>query len=178
MANNHDQLISKFLKDPDYQIESDGTVKKRIRKKDPKFKKPIFKKVGYLKDTGYIVICYQNKHLKLHRIIWAKFGGSLSSKLVINHKDGVKTNNSIDNLEMVTQSDNVKHAFKFLKIKQPRAKFSWNQVEDIRKNYGSEEYTRKKLSERYQVSGSTIDRIVNGTRYLSKDNHRTEPEHD
>ncbi len=33
-----------------------------------------------------------------------------SNKYVINHKDGIKGNNNLDNLEIVTQSENMKHS--------------------------------------------------------------------
>lgn len=45
----------------------------------------------------------------VHRLVGMVFLG-LDSGLVINHKDGDKQNNSLSNLEVVTQAENLKHA--------------------------------------------------------------------
>lgn len=64
---------------------------------------------GYLvKDsTGkqyYSVRC--GTSLLVHRIIWVLINKTIDPKLVINHKDGDGLNNSIDNLELITQAQN------------------------------------------------------------------------
>jgi len=44
----------------------------------------------------------------IHRIVASTFIGE--SELIVNHKDGNKTNNSLENLEWVSYEDNTKHA--------------------------------------------------------------------
>jgi hypothetical protein len=64
--------------------------------------------------TGYKVLSvYNGKHktFKLHRLIALAFIPNPDNKPCINHKDGDKLNNSIENLEWVTHSENNKHAF-------------------------------------------------------------------
>lgn len=47
--------------------------------------------------------------VNLHRIVAHTFLSDWDSTLVVNHIDGVKTNNNVDNLEMCTTADNVAH---------------------------------------------------------------------
>lgn len=46
-----------------------------------------------------------------HRIVYALHHGCTPRHMLVNHKDGNKTNNQIDNLELVTPQGNAKHAF-------------------------------------------------------------------
>jgi hypothetical protein len=46
----------------------------------------------------------------LHRVVWESVHGAIPDGLQLNHIDGVKTNNAIANLELVTQSENNLHA--------------------------------------------------------------------
>lgn len=50
----------------------------------------------------------------VHRLIIKSFIPNTNNKKTVNHKDGNKLNNNLDNLERVTYSENHKHAFKYL----------------------------------------------------------------
>ena len=64
---------------------------------------------------GYVYISlYKNKiqhNAKMHRLVVEHFIPNDIEKLVVNHKDGNKTNNHVDNLEWCTKSYNLKHAY-------------------------------------------------------------------
>ena len=47
---------------------------------------------------------------KIHRLVWESFMGGLTPGMVINHKNCDKTDNRIENLEEVTQAENIKNA--------------------------------------------------------------------
>jgi predicted DNA-binding protein YlxM (UPF0122 family) len=49
---------------------------------------------------------------KIHRLVYETFVGKIDDGKEINHKDGNKQNNSLSNLEIVSRSENIKHAFK------------------------------------------------------------------
>ena len=57
---------------------------------------------------GYACICLCGKDIKLHRYNWEKTNGSIPKGFQLHHKDGIKGNWDIDNLEMLTQSDHLK----------------------------------------------------------------------
>lgn len=71
------------------------------------------------KSEGYNYLCTKDKSYKIHRIVCMAFK-PIEGKdkyddykdLQVNHIDGNKLNNSVDNLEWVTQSENMNHAYK------------------------------------------------------------------
>lgn len=50
--------------------------------------------------------------VSLHRVIWESVHGPIPDDLVLNHLDGNRSNNSISNLELVTNVANAQHAIK------------------------------------------------------------------
>lgn len=66
----------------------------------------------HVNRSGYWEICICNKHYLVHRLIANAFiGFNMDSNLEVNHIDGNKNNNKIDNLEIVSHADNMRHAW-------------------------------------------------------------------
>lgn len=99
-----------------YQVSNLGNAKSldRLAKNRAKLKGKSIKlnadKFGYLRFT--VTKGNKSKTLRIHRLVGILFIPNPLNLPAINHKDGVKSNNSKDNLEWCTDSDNKKHAYK------------------------------------------------------------------
>jgi hypothetical protein len=69
---------------------------------------PAFAGKGY----AFVGLCKNGRvSLKyVHRLVWESFNGPIKKDMEINHRDGNKRNNSLDNLEAVSHRENMLHA--------------------------------------------------------------------
>jgi hypothetical protein len=77
-----------------------------------KNKKGIIMKNYKPHHSGYIYVRVNNNKYALHRLVADTFIQNLYNKPIPNHIDGIKTNNSVSNLEWATYSENNSHNFK------------------------------------------------------------------
>jgi hypothetical protein len=88
-----------------YQVSSCGRIMRGGRIRKPK------------KDhAGYLVVAFCKngieKEWKVHRLVALAFLRNPERKRVVNHIDGDKQNNWVENLEWATHSENIRHAYK------------------------------------------------------------------
>lgn len=125
-----------------YMVSSHGRLKslgRKIKKKPIKILKATISKRGYLRNQLYN-LSEKNKgtSFTVHRLIAQAFlGNHPTGKPFINHKNGIKTDNRVENLEWVSDSENKKHAFSIglmnnEGINSPTAKVTEDQVRVIR----------------------------------------------
>ena len=62
--------------------------------------------------NNYKTIQACGKQLKVHRLVAAAFLPNPEGKQEVNHKDGNKANNYVENLEWITASENIQHAYR------------------------------------------------------------------
>ncbi len=104
-----------------YMITTEG---KLFNKKTNKWLKGAVSKNGY--HTYYISMDGLKKRLYTHRMVAETFLSKESHQNQVNHKDGNKLNNSVENLEWVTAKENTHHAIdnKLINTKIPVYFFS------------------------------------------------------
>ena len=93
---------------PNYEVSDLGRVRYNF---NGRVKIRVLRKTtnGYLKvnlSFGKLI-----KTISIHRLVAKTFFENCDENLQVNHKDGIKTNNKIENLEFVTQHQNAKHAW-------------------------------------------------------------------
>jgi len=57
--------------------------------------------MSYLNDNGYVIVRRNGKKYFEHRLVWQGVNGQIPNGCVIHHKNGIKTDNRIDNLELI-----------------------------------------------------------------------------
>lgn len=158
----------KQIKDfKDYEISDKGEVRSL------KYKKKTLLK-GRLSKDGYLRVSLRKNgkayEFKIHRLVADAFIPNPENKPTINHINGDKTCNKVNNLEWATRAEQMQHAYK-LKLKKPvncpHRKLTKEQVLEIREIYKphDKKYGMLALAKKYKVSGATIKRCVNHIYY-------------
>ena len=132
-----------------YKVSNSGNVKNLERKIPYRYGlRTIPERIlkGNENERGYLyVVLYKNtkpqKH-KIHRLVAQAFIENPENKKCINHIDGNKQNNSVDNLEWVTHSENMKHAA------DNKLWESWNKGKHYTHDNWMSDEAKKRLSER------------------------------
>ena len=143
--------------DGEYEASSDGEIRNA---KTKHILKQFKGKDGYMRTqiAGKI-----NKTVTVHRIIAMTFIEPIEGKEFVNHKDGNKSNNCVENLEWVTNQENRNHALinglHLCGDKCSYSKLSSKQVLEILELIRDNEYTIKEIAEKFNVSRATITDI-------------------
>lgn len=89
----------------EYQVSDTGLVK---TVKTGRILKPIIDQRGY--ERVCLFKMDRDRRFKVHRLVAQTFIPNPNNLPQVNHLDGNKRNNSVDNLEWITNADNMKHA--------------------------------------------------------------------
>lgn len=133
-----------------------------------------FEFIPSISRGGYRYIVFREdgkqKNVYFHRVIADAFIPNPEGKPFVNHKDGDKGNNAVDNLEWVTQAENTQHAYASGLMTplrgedSPSAVLTNEKVREIKARLKAGE-TGTSLAEEFKVSTALISRIKSGQRW-------------
>lgn len=132
-----------------YEVSSNGDVRNKIKGN---------LLVGDANNSGYYRVYLENKNhtpskqrFFRHRLVAESFIPNPENKPQVNHKNGDKSNNSVDNLEWVTQKENEIHSRKCINVKE------YKPFEVIYDDNKREVFnTKSELSDKLGLSSQTI----------------------
>ena len=92
-----------------YSVSNLGNIKKTFKNKKTKTLIPYVSGKGYFKVSLYKDKVRSQQYV--HRLVLQTFLANPMGKATVNHEDGNKSFNALENLTWMTQSENVKHAY-------------------------------------------------------------------
>ena len=122
------------------------------------------------------MVAFDHKNRTVHRLVAQAFIPNPNGLAEVNHKDGNKSNNSVENLEWVTSSENKKHAYNIGLNAPPKpkkgssnfwAKLTEQDVAYIRSHYKlrDKNFGLSALARKFGVSEPAIHAIVNNKKW-------------
>lgn len=166
----NDVLIKELCGDKNYKINEYGSILTLIQVTGKVSVSNNWRSlVGDITSDGYVRYRYKYKYLSAHRIVYQKFIGELDFNKQINHIDGDRKNNHFSNLELVTQSENVRHSYTNLKrppaISFKKANFQIAQEIRIERALG---ISYSCLASKFGLSKTTIYDILKNKTWSKK----------
>lgn len=157
-----------------YKVSNKGRVKslpRTTKTKNGKLYKVSGKDMSiHISNVGYpsvrLTARGESSIHSVHRLVATAFIENPKNKAYVNHKDGIKTNNSLDNLEWSTPVENSLHAWEnglarvAVGEKHASSKLTAEDVRYIRMAASKYGVTRVSLSKEFGVAPQSIGDIV------------------
>lgn len=163
---------------PNYEVSHFGRIrykskpltdKKHIKRTGRERTSPKVRKTSRDKDGYEVVTLFRDGERihtrKVHRLVATVFLDNPNQLPQVNHKDGIKDDNSIGNLEWSTPSKNLLHAFSTglhtgIGTTHPRNALTEEQVRDVRRHGKLKDISQTEIAKRLNVSRGCVSNIV------------------
>ena len=143
-----------------YEASSDGQIRNKCSKR-------ILHQ--FVNNSGYLMTQFDGKTKSVHRVIAMAFIPNPNDLPEVNHINGNKLDNRVENLEWCTRGQNLKHAYdNQLRTSKGtnngRCKLSIEDVTFIKQNYiyRDKEFGACALAKKFNVAPQTIYSVVHG----------------
>jgi len=149
-----------------YQVSDHGRVRRTGRGRGAKVGRILRPSLSRGYPHVQLYMHQQQDTRRIHRLVAEAFLPNPRGCEDVNHKNGDKADNSVDNLEWCTRSENHRHAFRTgIRKRQvgedaSGAKLMWAEVGKIRDRYATGHYSWRELAELFHVTHTTIGNIV------------------
>lgn len=158
-----EEILLQIENYPNYKVSNFGYI---YSIKTHRKLKPFISKAGY----EMISLCNSEgvRKYSVHRLVAKHFCvPETSEDIIVNHKDGIRLNNKVDNLEWTTYSKNNLHSFQIgtnvpvFGEKHFASKLSNNDVIEIKKLL-EQGLSQQKIAKKFNVSPTYISHIKRG----------------
>lgn len=107
----------------------------------------------------YLRTNIKGRTVKVHIVVAETFIRKREPKEVINHLDSNRANNNLENLEITTQSNNLKHAWD---AKKERRRLTSEKAEQIRMLHQVEGLSLNALARMFDATATSIKQVIEG----------------
>jgi len=141
----------------DYAISKDGIVTSYKGSYPRELKASVV-------NPGYPIVILQNGNIKkkfyIHRLVAIYFIPNPNNLDTVNHINGIKTDNCLENLEWLSKKDNNKHAFntglQASRESRKSTKISNTELQNLYKDGHSGKFTCQELATKYNLSRAYV----------------------
>jgi hypothetical protein len=143
-----------------YSISNCGDI---LSKRTDKAMKQFVDNRGYYRCT--LSDSVKPRTLLVHRLVAKTFIENPDNLYTVNHINGIKTDNRVENLEWMSLEDNVRHAYEVGLTSSKgsnnnNSKFLEKDILEIRRLFETEGLSNSQISTLFSVDSSTIRRIT------------------
>lgn len=122
--------------------------------------------VGFIDDLGYhqVVLTSKKVHKKIHRLVALAFIPNPENKPCVNHKNRIRTDNRVTNLEWCTYKENTTHSFANGHKAKSKSDHAGSKISELESEIIQEcllnDFKRTDIARYFRICVTTINNIA------------------